>query len=126
MRDPHAIVATMAFPLETLSPAVGERAEIWTGLDMSWRALPIQPNYGKPVVSVQLESAAWLVDIMIWSSGEAELATIRMTDDRIVNKHYDLADRDDLALLLDELVSLLVNDQVPGDAVVFHAPDPPV
>jgi hypothetical protein len=63
---------------------------------------------------------------MIWGSGEAELATIRMTDDRVVNKHYDLADRDDLAVLLDELVSLLVNDHVPGNAVVFHAPGPPV
>jgi hypothetical protein len=57
---------------------------------MSRRAFPIQPNHGKPVVRVELESAARLVQIMIRNSGEAELERIRLTDDRTVNKHYDL------------------------------------
>ena len=92
---------------------------------MSRRAFPIQPNHGKPVVRAELESAAWLVQIMIWNSGEAELETIRLTDDRIVNKHYDLTSRDDLSVLLDELVRLLVQDQVPNAAVTFYAPGSP-
>jgi hypothetical protein len=79
---------------------------------------PIRSNYGKPVVSVELESAAWLVEIMIWSSGEAELGTVRLADDTIVNKHDDLFGQDELEALLGELIGLLVHDQVPDSAVV--------
>jgi hypothetical protein len=103
----------VTFPLQMLAPAIEERAETWARLDMARRAFPIQPNHGKPVVRVDLESAAWLVQIMIWNSGEAELETIRLTDDRIVNKHYDLSSPDDLNALLDELARLLLQDQVP-------------
>jgi hypothetical protein len=121
----RAIVAVVTYPLQILAPVVEERAETWATLDMSRRAFPIQPNHGKPVVRAELECAAWLVQIMIWNSGEAELETIRLTDDRIVNKHYDLTSRDDLNALLDELVRLLIQDELPGAAVVFHAPGPP-
>jgi hypothetical protein len=57
-------------------------------------------------------------------SGEAELETIRLTDDRSVNKHYDLTSRHDLNVLLDELIRLLVQHEVPDAAVVLHAPGP--
>lgn len=118
----RAIVAVVTFPLPILAPAVEQRSETWTRLEMSRRMFPIQPNHGKSVVRVELESAAWLVQIMIWNSGEAELETIRLTDDRIVNKHYDLTSREDLSVLLDELVRLLVQDQVPNAAVTFYVP----
>jgi hypothetical protein len=121
----RAIVAVVTFPLQMLARAVEQRAETWARLEMSRRMFPIQPNHGKPVVRVELESAAWLVQIMIWNSGEAELETIRLTDDRIVNKHYDLTSRDDLSVLLDELVRLLVQDQVPDAAVTSHVPGSP-
>jgi hypothetical protein len=117
----RSIVAVVTFPLQILAPAVEERAETWARMEMSRRAFPIQPNHGKPVVRVELASAAWLVQIMIWNSGEAELETIRLSDDRIVNKHYGLTSRDDLSVLLDELVWLLVQG-VPDAAVTFYAP----
>jgi hypothetical protein len=120
----RAIVAVVTFPLQILAPAVEQRSETWARLKMSRRMFPIQPSHGKPVVRVELESAAWLVQIMIWNSGEAELETIRLTDDRIVNKHYDMTSRDDL-VLLDELVRLLVQDQVPDAAVTFYVPGSP-
>lgn len=85
---------------------------------MSWRTFPAQPNHGKPVVRSESESAAWLVQIMIWSTGEAELETVRLRDDRIVNKHYELTSRHDLDDLLDQLVRLLVEDKVPDAAIV--------
>jgi hypothetical protein len=65
---------------------------------------------------------AWLAEVMIWVTGESELATVRLSDDRIVNKHYDLADHGDLEVLLDELVGLLVDDRIPGAAVVAQWP----
>jgi hypothetical protein len=115
----------VTFPLHLLAPAIDERVKTWAGLDLSPRMFPIHPNYGKPVVRVQLESAAWLIEIMIWNSGEAELETIRLTDDRIVNKHYDLTGQDDLNVLLDELGRLLIEDEVPDRAVVGHVPGHP-
>jgi hypothetical protein len=121
----RAIVADVTFPLQILASAVEQRAETWAGLGISRRAFPIQPNHGKSVVRIELESAAWLAQIMIWNSGEAELETIRLADDRIVNKHYDLVGSDDLDLLLDELVRLLIQDQVPEAAVTFYAPGSP-
>jgi hypothetical protein len=67
--------------------------------------------------------AAWLAEILVWDTGEAEVGTIRVTDGRIVNKHYDLASADDLELLLDELVLLLANDRIPASAVVAKLPN---
>src|SRR5205814_10609914 len=61
---------------------------------------PIQPNYGKPVVSVEFESSTWLAEVMIWVTGEAELATVGLFDERIVNKHIELVCNGDLEVLL--------------------------
>ncbi|MET3425293.1 hypothetical protein BJ973_004505 [Actinoplanes tereljensis] len=115
----------MDFPLEELASAVQQRASTWAALEFDQRVRPIHPNHGKPVTSVEFESAVWMVEVMIWSSGEAELATLRLTDDRGVNKHYDLADREDLDGLFDELVRLLVDDEVPAAALVFQWPGAP-
>ena len=60
---------------------------------------------------------------MIWSTGEAELETVRLRDDRIVNKHFDLTSRSNLDDLLSQLVRLLVQNEVPDAAVV--RPDQP-
>jgi hypothetical protein len=37
---------------------------------------PVHPNHGKPVTGVEFESAVWLVEISIWSTGEADLSTV--------------------------------------------------
>ena len=74
---------------------------------------------------MEFESAVCLVEVTIWSSGEADLSTVRLTDDRVVNKHYELADRTDLDALLDELVRLLSDDELPPEAFVFQWPGTP-
>ncbi len=108
----------MTFPLEALSAAVSARAETWARLGLVWRTRPIDPNHDKPVVVGEFESATWIGDILVWITGEAELETVRLIDDRMVNKHYDLTGRADLEVLLDELVALLIDDRVPAAAVV--------
>ncbi len=115
----------VAFPLDALAPAVAARAETWTRLGLAWQTRPVAPNHGKPVVRSEFESAAWLVEIMIWDTGEAELATVRVVDGRMVNKHYDLASPDDLEVLLDELAAVLIDDRVPAAAVVAQWPGTP-
>jgi hypothetical protein len=113
------------FPLEALSVLVAARAETWTHLGFTWRTGPIAPNHGKPVVSSQLESRSWLAEITIWVTGETDMDTVRLTDDRVVNKHYDLTGLGDLEVLLDELVALIVDDRVPAAAVVDPWPATP-
>ncbi|PWU51366.1 hypothetical protein DLJ46_05210 [Micromonospora globispora] len=108
----------MMFPLEALSAAIAARTVIWARLALRWQTGQVQPNHDKPVASAVLESSAWLVEVMIWGTREAELATVRLADDRIVNSHYDLSSRDDLEAPLDELVGLLAANTVPGAAVV--------
>lgn len=116
----------MTFPLQALSAASAARAEIWMSLGILWNTRPIDPNHGKAVIVSEFQAADWLGDISIWTTGEAELETVRLTDDRMVNEHYDLTSLADLETLLDELVSLLVDDRVPTDAVLVQAPDPSV
>ena len=84
---------------------------------MVWQVEPVSPNHGKPVVIGRFESTAWLGDVMVWISGEAELDTVRTTDGWIVSKHYDLAQSDDLDIVLDELVALLSEGSIPSAAV---------
>ncbi|WFE56632.1 hypothetical protein [Micromonospora sp. WMMD712] len=92
---------------------------------MRWHTRPIQPNHGKAVVVSELESTTWLAAIMIWATGEAELTTVRLADDRMVNKHYDLENRDDLERLLDELSALIADGRVPEAALIDQAPGTP-
>lgn len=112
----------VTFPLEAVSAAITARADTWSQLDLVWHMRPVAPNHGKAVVLCELEAPTWLGDILVWITGEAELETVRLTDDRLVNKHYDLTGAADFGVLLDELVALLVDDRVPEGAVVGHVP----
>lgn len=107
----------MTFELESLGVCITARAATWTALGMAWQVKPISPNYGKAVVIGAFESADWLGDIMIWVSGEAELATLRPADGWIVNKHYDLESPGDLDSALDEVASLVASGTVPAGAL---------
>lgn len=108
----------MDFPLRDLAPALTARAATWERLGLAWTIGPVLPNWGKAVVKAEFESAELVGDLMIWASGEAELSTIRLTDDRMVNKHYDLTTRDDLEVMLDELVLLRAEGIAPAAAMV--------
>lgn len=119
------MIVAVVLALEELIPAVQERASAWAALELRHRVGPVHPNHGKPVTGVEFESAVWLVEVTIWSTGEADLSTVRLTDDRVVNKHYELADREDLDQLLDELVRLLTEDELPPSAFVFQWPGTP-
>ncbi|MER5326900.1 hypothetical protein [Streptosporangium roseum] len=115
----------MNFPLDALGSAVAARAETWERLGLEWRIRPVAPNHGKPVVVSEFESATWMGEVLIWISGEAELDVIRVSDDQVVSKHYDLTGLDDLEVLLGELGALLAVDRVPDAAVVRHHPSAP-
>ncbi|MCO8274278.1 hypothetical protein M1L60_27125 [Actinoplanes sp. TRM 88003] len=109
----------MTFPVGALALAVEERADVWAALGLRPVVLPVAPNYRKAMAGVQFESAEWLSEILVWTSGETELETLRLSDDRMVEKHYDLAEPRDLAVVVDELIGLLTRDTIPADAAVF-------
>ncbi|MEU8609455.1 hypothetical protein AB0C29_15785 [Actinoplanes sp. NPDC048791] len=115
----------MDFPLRELAPALTARAGAWERLGLAWAIGPVLPNWGKAVVKAEFESAELVGDLMIWVSGEAELSTIRLPDDRMVNKHYDLTTVDDLEVMLDELVLLRTDGIAPAAAVVGPYPSRP-
>jgi hypothetical protein len=119
------IIAAVTFPLEELPSVIQERASTWAALGLRQRLRPVHPNHGKAVTGVEFESAEWLVEVTIWDSGEADLDTVRLTDDRVVNKTYRLADLRDLNGLLDDLVRLLAHDELPPAAVVHQWPGTP-
>ena len=64
------------FALEQLGLAIHERVSTWAALDLRQRFRPV-------------------LEVTIWSTGEAELSTMRLTDDRVVNKHYEVAEQKD-------------------------------
>ena len=99
-----------------------DRASVWAELGLRQRVCPVHPNHGKAVTGVEFESAEWLVEVTIWNTGEADLSTVRLTDDRVVNKTYGLAGLEDLNGLLDELVRLLAHDELPPAAFVYQWP----
>ncbi|MBG0567564.1 hypothetical protein [Actinoplanes aureus] len=109
----------MDFPLELLAPSVAARSGTWARLGVTCEVRPVAPNYGKAVVVCEFESADWLGNLMIWVTGETELATIDTVHDRSVNKHYDLTAPADLDALLDELVALLADGRIPDAALIF-------
>lgn len=106
--------------LETLGPAVEARAATWARLGVGWEIQPVLPNHGKPVVKAEFESPTWLGDIMVWITGEAELATVRLADDWFVNKHYNLISGLDVEVIVDELAALLAGGTIPESAIATH------
>ena len=107
----------MTFDLESFGPGVESKAVTWIALGLAWQIMPIDPNYGKPVVVASFQSAAWIGDMLVWITGEAELGTLRRADGWIVNKHYDLASADDLGTALDEVAALIADSSVPHGAL---------
>ena len=110
------------FPLEVLARAVAARAGTWERLGLAWRIGPVAPNHGKPVVVGEFASVTWLGNVLIRSSGEAELDVVPVADDQAVSKHYDLTGPGDLEVLLGELDALLTAGRVPAAAVVHQYP----
>jgi hypothetical protein len=104
-----------------LAPAVAARAAIWSHFGLAWQTGPVSPNHANST----FESPDWIADIAVWSTGETELATVRLTDDRMVNKHYDLTGPADLEVLLDDWEALLRTGRVPPAAVVTTWPGAP-
>jgi hypothetical protein len=119
----HAVTVhshQMTFDLDSFALGAEAKAAIWTTLGVAWRLKPISPNYGKPVVTGAFESPAWIGDMTVWITGEAELVTIRLADGWNVNKHYDLVSSTDLETALDGLAELVADGSVPGKDVTTH------
>jgi hypothetical protein len=85
-------------------------------LGMVWSFEPVRTNYGKAIVVGSFEAPPWAGELLVWATGEAELATVRLSDGLVVNKHYDLATSDDLQTAVAELAELVARNSVPPGA----------
>lgn len=79
---------------------------------------PIHPNCGKALIGATFQNVDWIAEISVWDTGETELAAVRLRDDPIINKHYDLADIVDLDTVIDELLGLLRDGDTPPAAFI--------
>lgn len=87
------------------------------GLGLVFQVGRISPNYGKPVVTGDIESGAFIAEMIIWATGEVEFVDARKTDGWNLNKHYDLASSEDLEVALAELVVLIAGESGPGQGL---------
>lgn len=104
------------FDLESLAVALRSQSQRWEALGGSWHVHPVREDGDKLRVGASFESVAWLADITVWSTGEAELAAARAMDDRTLIKRYRVTNRDELAHLLDELAALVEGGSIPPSA----------
>lgn len=112
----------MTFDLTGLAERIRGRAADWQSLSLSWTERDISPNYGKAMTSASFECEQWIGEILVWETGETELQTIRVSEDSVVNKHYELEDAPQLDVVLSELIGLIRDGTVPPDAVVYASP----
>jgi hypothetical protein len=63
------------------------------------------------------ESATRAGNMIVWITGEAEPATVRLADGRNVSKHYDLTPLMISRQPLDELTALITRAPVPAGAL---------
>lgn len=108
----------MAFNLEMFAPQVRHRAREWDALGLDWSVGPIEPNHGKAITSATFENAEWLAEILTWEMGETDLGTLRLRDQQVINKHYDLVTSADLDMVIDEVLRLLRDGEIPSDAYI--------
>lgn len=103
--------------MKTLPVAIAARAGAWTRAAMAWKTRPVSPNHGKALIISEFQSEHWMGDIAVWASGEAEFQSVRLSDNRIINKHYDLTGTADVDRMLDEVTALLTEGRTPPGAV---------
>jgi hypothetical protein len=114
----------VAVDLNALAAGIHEREEDWNVLGVAWDVGPIHTNYGKPATAAAFESADVQGEILLWTTGESELESIRLSDGRVVNKHYDLGSASDLGTVLADLIALIRDGAAPADAVIAYVSDP--
>jgi hypothetical protein len=117
------MLGTVPVDLDDIAVVVAERAASWKRLGVTWDVKPEDPNHGKAVVVGEFESTAWLGELLVWVTGEADLGVgQKKVDGCIVNKHYKLASRADLNALMAELSDLLEHGSVPPSALIDPGP----
>jgi hypothetical protein len=70
------------------------------------------------MTGASFESGDWLAELLVWNSGEVELGTVRLGDQQVINKHYEVATVADLEAVLDEVVELLRYGRMPPGALM--------
>ncbi|MEU4403871.1 hypothetical protein AB0F88_05055 [Streptosporangium sp. NPDC023963] len=90
------------FDLAHFAAAVHDRAPGWETADVQWQ-LTIGPTRDKSAAWVTCEDARRVIQLTVWTSGEAELDVGDLASGTTASVHYDLATSEDLAACLDDL-----------------------
>ncbi len=111
----------MTLDLREVPRLVSARTVQWESAGVAWGELHASPDDGSPkaVVWQAFAGAGWEGDIMVWDSGEVELAAMKQGGWHLA-KHYDLEAPEDIDLVLDDVASLIESDTIPLGARDWH------
>jgi hypothetical protein len=74
----------------------------------------------KSMAFCNLESAGWTGELLLWTSGEAELGATRRSDGHEVNEHHHVGSPQDLEGLLRRLKDMVASGQLHRFWITFH------
>ena len=92
--------------LAQFAAAVHAYAPRWESAAIRWR-LTFGPEHDKSAAWVDCEAGDLAGQLIVWTSGEAELAAGNLATGVIGQVHYDLANPEELGTCLDDLTQRL-------------------
>jgi hypothetical protein len=94
------------FDLTQFATAVCAHAPQWERMSIKWQLI-FGPERDKSAAWVNCETDDLLGELIVWTTGEAELATASITTGATDQTHYDLTTNEDLDACLDDLTHRL-------------------
>lgn len=94
------------FDLTVFTAAIQARSQRWESEGIKWK-LTLGPIRDKSAAWVTCENAHVDAELIVWTSGEAELGIVSLTDGPTIDIHYEFAGRQDLETCLGDLTERL-------------------
>jgi hypothetical protein len=99
--------------LDAFAALVAQRRSVWKeqGIEVDFLPPGRSASWSKPSASVRCETSRTLAELVVWTSGEADLTTFRRDLDRSDHpsvRHYEITEAE-LPRCLDDLTEYLVS-----------------
>jgi hypothetical protein len=91
--------------LRVLESLVSGRADEWTRLGITWSYVNNHPEAAR----VRCESPVALADLVVWSTGDADITWGRLDNGEATTEHYEVTSEIGLISCLDDLTSHLTD-----------------
>ena len=103
----HVVRHHAGVNLNLLNDAVARRRERWDAASLTWEIVrdEKEPPTPKPAVSLRVEGQVGIAELILWSSGEADLTHARLSPKVMdpTTEHYEITSAVGLEGCLDDL-----------------------